>query len=162
MKLSYVSNSLYDTQNLARIFSSRINKPILIALIGEIGLGKTEFCREFIFSKGESGEISSPSFSIVKEYALDTKINHIDFYRIKSIQELENIGFDEYFDDESINLVEWADMYFDYLLDLSKENIIIKIKIQEQKRIFEIYSHNNISIDKLKEISDDISNRCFD
>ena len=82
------------------------------ALIGELGAGKTAFARGFAKGLGVD-EVSSPTFAIVNEYAGRLPLYHFDVYRINSMEELEDAGFEEYFYADGIVLVEWADMILD-------------------------------------------------
>lgn len=89
-------------------------KGSIYALVGEIGAGKTAFVRGFAKGFGVD-TVSSPTFTIVNEYAGSLPLYHFDVYRINSIRELENTGFEEYFYGDGVTLVEWADMIFEAL-----------------------------------------------
>lgn len=76
---------------------------------GEMGSGKTTLIREICRQLGVTGEISSPTFSLVNEYYLadGTRIFHFDFFRIMDTEEVYDIGFETYFDSGFICLIEW-------------------------------------------------------
>lgn len=79
-----------------------------ILFYGEMGSGKTTFISAVCKFLGSTDEISSPTFSIVNEYRLEReKIFHFDLYRIKNIQELQNIGFEEYLSENAYLFIEW-------------------------------------------------------
>ena len=128
---NYILNNIDDTIDLAISFSKSINKPIVIALIGDLGSGKTFFTKEICKYFGVEDEVISPTFNIVKTYDITKNsqlkhINHFDVYRIKSEEELLDIGFDDYiYDQNSINIIEWADLI---LNSLPKNTIYIVFK----------------------------------
>jgi len=100
-----------ETTHLARTFSSVLKKGDAVALNGNLGSGKTFFtraiCREFQIENA-----NSPSFTILNIYYGSQKIFHFDFYRIRTEHELLNIGIYDYLnDEESISIIEWADMF---------------------------------------------------
>lgn len=78
-----------------------------ILLYGALGSGKTFLVREFVRLLGSTGPVSSPSFTIVNQYAGKFLINHIDLYRISDRQEVRNLGLEDFWDRGYINFVEW-------------------------------------------------------
>ncbi len=106
-----VVSSEEETNNLAAEFSQMLRPGDLVLLNGELGSGKTFFIKSVCRNFGIENS-SSPSFSIVNEYSSDPKIIHFDFYRIKKIEELYDIGFEDYLlDGGSIVFIEWAEMF---------------------------------------------------
>jgi len=110
MKLpfSIISKSEEQTKKIAAQFSELLKPGDFIALNGNLGSGKTFFiqavCKNF-----EIYEVNSPTFAIVNEYSGLYNIYHFDFYRLKNIDELYDIGYEDYFNDElAIIFVEWA------------------------------------------------------
>ncbi len=82
-----------------------------MALTGNLGSGKTFFVISFCNKLGIHN-VSSPSFSIVNIYQGDKQVYHFDFYRIKKIEELYDIGFEEYLNDNNaVTFIEWAEMF---------------------------------------------------
>ena len=80
----------------------------VIALSGQLGVGKTAFARGFIAALGHPGDVPSPSFAIVQPYEdLDTPVWHVDLYRIEDASEIEEIGLDAAA--EAVLLVEWPE-----------------------------------------------------
>ena len=132
-----ISNSELETGLIAKKFTAMLKSGDVILLNGELGSGKTFFvkqiCKEFKIDSA-----ASPSFAIVNEYHNGKKIVHFDFYRIKKIEELYDIGFEEYFNDERIVFIEWSNMFsnilpkrnyqieFIYINSTSREISIIK------------------------------------
>lgn len=106
-----VVNSEEETIKLAKDFARLINNGDIILLNGDLGAGKT-FLVKNICSEYGIENVSSPSFALVNEYGNGKKIYHIDFYRIKKIEELYEIGITEYIsDNDAIKFIEWPDMY---------------------------------------------------
>lgn len=83
---------------------------------GTLGAGKTTFIKALCKQLGIEDALSSPSFSIVNEYAVDQhlRVFHMDLYRLKNIEEAEAIGLYEYFDSGHYCFVEWPEIIEDY------------------------------------------------
>jgi tRNA threonylcarbamoyladenosine biosynthesis protein TsaE len=135
-----VSNSPEETFEIAKDFSSELKPGDIVALIGNLGTGKTIFVKGICAGLNAEQNPLSPTFSIINEYNGKYKIYHFDFYRIKDIEELYDIGYEDYFNDESICLIEWADMFPEIL---PKDTIEVKIEFGE------IENQRKISIKKL-------------
>lgn len=117
MKLveEFTSKSLAQTEDIARKLIQTFTKGSVIELEGNLGVGKTYFVKSFCKQLGIENS-SSPSFSIVNEYQSDIKIFHFDFYRINKVEELYDIGFDDYLNDQdSIIFIEWGELFEEVL-----------------------------------------------
>lgn len=105
-------NSIQDTRRIAEeIIEGALNKaaPCMIALEGEIGVGKSELVRQSLRSLGYDGPVQSPTFTIYNQYHIgDIVIVHADFYRLGDPDDLLMIGWDELVEDANIVFVEWA------------------------------------------------------
>lgn len=101
------------TIQLGKIIADQIENGVIIALIGDLGSGKTTISKSIIKSLTNEENIPSPTFNIVNEYSLNGKlIYHFDFYRLEDENELYGIGFDDYLAQKnSIILIEWADKF---------------------------------------------------
>lgn len=100
-----------ETSNLAKEFSSLLQKGDCVSLAGNLGSGKTFFtkalCKEFMID-----DANSPTFALLNVYVGKVKFFHFDFYRVRSEQELLDIGLYDYLnDEEAISIIEWADLY---------------------------------------------------
>ena len=110
-----ILSSEKKTEELANKLLKKLKLGDVIFLYGEIGVGKTTFVRYLIngFQKENNiklTEVTSPTFNIINEYEINqTKINHYDLFRIKSVEETNNLGL---FDNlsNSITLVEWPEI----------------------------------------------------
>ncbi len=97
---------------------------------GDLGAGKTTFTKGLAEGLGVKRSVSSPTFTIIKEYEGELPLYHMDVYRLEYSD--EDIGFDEYFNGNGISVVEWATFIEDYLPD---ERLNINISyIDEQSR----------------------------
>lgn len=95
-------------------FASEIRKLIVeqknILFYGEMGAGKTTLIKGICAALGSSNEISSPTYALVNEYEGDNYlIYHFDLFRLKSFEEVLDIGFEEYIDSDAICLIEWPE-----------------------------------------------------
>lgn len=106
----YINLSEFDLQKIAQQLCMEINNHnITVCLYGDLGAGKTTFCRAFIqqFMEDIHHTVPSPTFNIVQEYQNKNRIlAHFDCYRIKDEMELLELNFDEYIHN-SICLIEW-------------------------------------------------------
>ena len=109
---NFISKSEKDTINFAKGLASKLHKGDIIVLTGELGSGKTKFTQGFLEYFGLENEISSPTFTIVNEYNSNTGLNiyHFDVYRIGDVEEMDEIGYEDYFYGEGVCLIEWADL----------------------------------------------------
>ncbi len=99
-----------ETQKLAIDFIKKLNSGDRVVLNGEVGAGKTFFIKSALKHIGIDN-VNSPSFAIVNEYDGDKRFYHFDFYRLKDISELYDIGWLDYInDDESIIFIEWGNL----------------------------------------------------
>jgi len=100
-----------DTAKVADELSSLFSEGDTIALIGDLGTGKTTFT-QMICKMWNITDVDSPSFALINEYYGSKKVFHFDFYRIEEMTELFDFGFHEYISDvDAIKFVEWADMF---------------------------------------------------
>lgn len=108
----------------------------VIALIGDLGTGKTTLTKYIAQGLGITENISSPTFTIVKEYETGRiPLYHFDVYRIGDLDELFNIGAYEYFDGNGLCVVEWADLVQDELPE-DTDFIFIEYGDEEGERIY--------------------------
>jgi len=105
-----------ETINLGKSFAPRLHPGDVVALLGDLGTGKTRFVMGVCEALGARGHVASPTFTLINEYpAPFGAVVHIDMYRIGSRGELRELGIEEYFDDRHICLIEWAESVLDLL-----------------------------------------------
>ncbi len=98
-----------ETEALAGALADKVGEAESIWLLGEIGSGKTTFCRGFIRALGYSGNVKSPTFTLIERYPeCLPQITHFDCYRLHNAHEFTVLGAETYFDD-SLCLIEWPE-----------------------------------------------------
>ncbi len=133
-----VIRSEEETISDARNFAKQIKKGDIILLNGDLGSGKTFFVK-YICKEYGIENVSSPSFAIVNEYHNKINFVHFDFYRIKKVEELYDIGFHEYLNGENIVFIEWSNMFPEIL---PKRNYKINFKfVNNTSREISIVKH---------------------
>jgi tRNA threonylcarbamoyladenosine biosynthesis protein TsaE len=99
-----------ETAKLASEFADGISPGDVIVLNGQLGAGKTFFIKQTLLKLGVDA-VSSPSFAIINEYKGKIKYYHADFFRLKNIEELYDIGWQDYLnEDEAIVFIEWGNL----------------------------------------------------
>ena len=138
MDYKYISRSVDDTLRLAENIESEKFPNMVIGLEGELGCGKTVFVKGFASALGLEDTITSPTFTIIKEYTSgELPLYHMDVYRLEDMD--EDIGIEDYYNKGGVTIIEWSDMIKSRL---PKEYLIIKIKILgENARSFVFEPH---------------------
>ncbi len=151
MDLEYkiTSKSEADTIVLAQNIESEKFNGMVICLNGELGTGKTVFTKGFADALQIDEVITSPTFSIIKEYLSgEMPLYHMDMYRLEG--NIKSTGILDYFDRDGIVIIEWADMIKDYL---PEERLDIFFKaMDEDTRIIKLVPYG----EKYEELCEDI------
>lgn len=139
--MKFVTNSLEETQQAAAKIAKKITgKTNVVALIGELGAGKTTFVQGFAKALGVTDKIISPTFIVQRQHPIPDTGNvlyHIDLYRLDGQLSLEQLGLTELFaDPKAIILIEWAQKIDSFLPD--KKTVITFEKISENKRLIKV------------------------
>mgnify|MGYP000340780627 CR=1 FL=1 len=114
MKLSanIITNNEQECIKEGLKFSRKISNGDTIVLEGDLGTGKTTFVKGILKGLNYPYEVTSPTFTLINEYAADKKIIHIDFYREKRPERWRLIGLDEYVDSKDcITIIEWGNLH---------------------------------------------------
>lgn len=137
MGLDFTSNSADETIELGRKIGSQLKGGEVIAVCGALGSGKTHLIKGIAAGAGakDSKEINSPTFVIINEYSGRFDIYHIDAYRLNSINEFEQLGFDDFCEPGSVVLIEWADKIESALTGINYIRIELKHTGQIQRGI---------------------------
>ena len=136
----FFCESIEETQKVAKNLAKKTLPGSVIALIGELGAGKTTFTKGFAREMGVKDSVTSPTFKLVSEYkGKKYVLNHVDAYRMEGPKDFLNIGGEEYLTAKnSITIIEWGDLLSDLL---SEETITVhfkRIKIPKESRKIEI------------------------
>jgi len=100
------------TRQVAAELASGLKAGNVVALVGDLGAGKTEFVKGVAAALGAPGVVTSPTFTLIHEYLGGRlPLYHMDFYRLNSEDELDEIGFDDYLSRPGICAVEWANRF---------------------------------------------------
>jgi tRNA threonylcarbamoyladenosine biosynthesis protein TsaE len=103
------TNSPEETHRVARNLLATLKPGAVLALHGELGAGKTCFVQGLARALGVHRAVTSPTFTLINEYAAPLRLYHIDLYRIHSPQEALGLGLDEYVHGDGITAIEWAE-----------------------------------------------------
>ena len=134
------TNSAEETFALGKALGEKASPGQIYTLDGDLGTGKTVFTQGVAAGLGITEAISSPTFTIIQEY--DTgrlPLYHFDVYRIGDLEEMEEIGYDDYFFGEGICLIEWADL----IREILPEHVI---RITIEKDLEKGFDYRKITI----------------
>jgi len=135
-----VSRSTDETLELAGTVGDLLRAGDVVSLVGDLGAGKTVFARGVARALGVTEAVVSPSFTIVREYDGRMPLVHVDVYRIDTVQELYDLGFEELVRDDAVTLVEWGDM-IDGLLPADRLDVRLAPGDTDDERVVEIEGH---------------------
>jgi len=131
MSEQILTKSEQETVDFAIAFAKELKPGDVVALEGDLGSGKTAFCRGVCAGLGFGGAVNSPSYAIVHEYPNNPPIYHLDLYRLKNANDLYDLGLDNF--SKGITLIEWPR---NFPLNVT-HSVVFKI-IGENEREFSI------------------------
>jgi tRNA threonylcarbamoyladenosine biosynthesis protein TsaE len=115
---TYTVKTLEETRVVAKDLASQLQPGDIVCFSGDLGAGKTTLIRFLCEAWAVVDYVNSPTFTIINEYqSPQFKINHMDFYRLNSTEDLFEIGFETYLNGEDVTLIEWAELFPDLLPD---------------------------------------------
>ena len=123
-------NTLEEIEAAARQFVEEMGDNTVFAFYGKMGAGKTTFIKEVCTLLGVTDNITSPTFAIVNEYRSDIAgelIYHFDFYRIKKLEEVYDLGYEDYFYSGALCFIEWPELIEELL-----PGNTVKVTIEEE------------------------------
>jgi len=141
MDFKFTSRDERDTLELAQNIESEKFPNMVICLNGELGSGKTVFVKGFAAALGIEETITSPTFTLVKEYEMgELPLYHMDVYRLDDKK--DNIGITDYFTKGGVTIIEWSDMIEE---ELPEERLEIKFKfVDENTRVLILKPYGKI------------------
>ena len=110
--ITFKINGIEELSKVSDLLISWRDKSNIIAFYGNMGAGKTTLVKNLCSRLGIQDEVNSPTFALVNEYQTETfdSVFHFDFYRIKSLEEVFDIGYEDYFYGGSLCLLEWPEL----------------------------------------------------
>lgn len=148
-------NNLDELNHFANVLVRHLEPSDLILLNGDLGAGKTTLTQFIGKHLGVKRNINSPTFNIIKSYkGSNLKLHHMDCYRLEDSD--EDLGFDEYFQDEGITIIEWGQFIQDLL---PKEHLIINIEtLSETKRTIKLEAQGTHYLKVKEEVESEFIN----
>lgn len=138
------TRSAEETYNLGVTLGKQAKKGQVITLVGDLGVGKTVFTQGMAHGLDITEPICSPTFTIVQVYD-DGRLPfyHFDVYRIADIDEMDEIGYEDYFYGEGVSLIEWANL-IEEILPADRVEILI------EKDLTQGFDYRKITIEERK------------
>jgi hydrolase, P-loop family len=152
MNYTFVSSSAEDTLNFGKKIAAQLHKKDVFVLTGELGSGKTKLVEGILSFFNLQDEISSPTFTIVNEYATpDFPIFHFDVYRLSDSSEFYEIGGEEYFEN-GVCLIEWGELISDALPSDFVHISFEKSDVDDNSRVLHITTYGSRFDDFFKDL----------
>jgi tRNA threonylcarbamoyladenosine biosynthesis protein TsaE len=131
--IQLVTESPSKTYDLGARFGALLLPGDFVALIGELGAGKTQFAKGVAagLNVSTSDPVTSPTYAILNIHNGRIPLYHFDLYRLKDEEDITSLGFEEYFSGDGACIVEWAERLGGLL---PKDNILIRFKVDESER----------------------------
>lgn len=130
-----ISQSPEDTFRAGHDEAARVEAGSILALVGDLGAGKTQWVKGFAAGLGSTATVTSPTFTLIHEYPEGRlPLHHVDCYRLEDPAELLAIGLDDYLDGRGVLVIEWADK-FPELMPAATRWVRFKIGEGDQREI---------------------------
>lgn len=143
MRIKMELANLEQTKDLANAFAKALKPPMVVLLTGDLGAGKTTFVKDVVSALGCDDLVTSPTFTLLNTYNAKFPVYHFDMYRLSSAEEAMNVGFEEYFDKNTLDgvcFVEWPENVeglindVDYVIEIEKNGDLRRtVTIKEGK-----------------------------
>lgn len=143
MRIKMELANLKQTKDLANAFAKVLKPPMVVLLTGDLGAGKTTFVKDVVSALGCDDLVTSPTFTLLNTYNAKFPVYHFDMYRLSSAEEAMNVGFEEYFDKNTLDgvcFVEWPENVeglindVDYVIEIEKNGDLRRtVTIKEGK-----------------------------
>lgn len=137
-----------ETEKIGKRLAATLWAGSIILLSGDLGVGKTVFARGVGRGLGIEEPITSPTYTLIHEYEGPLPLYHFDLYRLNSVEEMEDIGYEEYFYGDGVTLVEWPQRINNEILPAAYLIVeILKIGNDDERRI--LFKSKGIKYEKL-------------
>ncbi|WP_425475009.1 tRNA (adenosine(37)-N6)-threonylcarbamoyltransferase complex ATPase subunit type 1 TsaE [Anaeromonas frigoriresistens] len=148
--MKIITNSLKETEKLGEKIGKSLKSGDVLCLDGDLGAGKTTLTQSIAKGLDVDDYVTSPTFTIVNEYEGRFHVNHFDVYRIADVDEMYDIGYEEYVYSDSVTIIEWASMIDEIL---PEDRVEIKInKLQDDGREIKIEVKGKGNKELIKEL----------
>lgn len=146
-------NGLEDAEKFGIKLGKILKSGDIVCLNGELGAGKTTITKSIGVGLGVKDYITSPTFTLINEYSGRLPVYHFDVYRLENVEDLYDLGFDEYFYGKGVSIVEWAEK-IERLLPEHKLVLDIEKGQDIGERVIKIKAYGNRYIEILKELGE--------
>ena len=125
-----------ETRALGRYLASVLPRAAVVALIGNLGAGKTTLTKGIVEGLGiaKAEDVSSPTYTLIHEYGNPVRVYHVDLYRLDTAEQAGGLGLEELFDKPALVLIEWGDR-FPQLLPLESIQIELSYLPDDRRRV---------------------------
>ena len=139
------------TVSMGKVIAQSLSPGMTIFLHGDLGAGKTTISRGIIQGLGHEGRVKSPTYTLVEPYELaDVTAYHFDLYRLADPEELEFMGFRDYFNDKAVCLIEWPEKGQDFLPQADLELYLTYVGEQREIRFKPLSNLGNETVKKIE------------
>ena len=136
----YETNSPDETYEIGKQMAQKAEAGMVFCLDGDLGVGKTVFTQGFAAGLGIEEPVNSPTFTIVQVYTQGRlPFYHFDVYRIGDIEEMDEIGYEDYFYGNGVTMIEWANLIEEILPETYRE-------VQIEKDLEKGFDYRTITI----------------
>jgi len=132
----FLTHSAEETAELGRRLAPELSPPKLVVLRGTLGAGKTTLIKGIAegFRAASQENVTSPTFTLIHEYrGPGVNVYHVDLYRVDTQRELDTLGLDDLFDEDSVVLIEWGEKFARFLRERDVEITIERLGENERK-----------------------------
>ncbi|WP_455170341.1 tRNA (adenosine(37)-N6)-threonylcarbamoyltransferase complex ATPase subunit type 1 TsaE [Aegicerativicinus sediminis] len=146
MELTY---NIHEIQKIASTLVEKFSSNVVL-FYGEMGAGKTTLIKALVKELGSADDVSSPTYSLVNEYqGEDSLIFHFDLYRLKSVEEALDMGFEEYLNPDDVIFIEWPEKVLHLLPE--KVDVITLFPSDNDDRSLKLSLNMNLTSNNLME-----------
>ena len=132
----FITHSAEETTELGRRLAAELAPPRLVVLSGDLGAGKTTLIKGIAegFHAASQENVTSPTFTLIHEYrGAGVNLYHVDLYRVDTQRELDTLGLDDLFDENSVVLIEWGEKFERFRCDRDVEITIARVGENDRK-----------------------------
>lgn len=163
-ELELVTPTTADTREVAQVVARALRAGDVVALTGELGAGKTAFVQAAAGALGVTERVTSPTFLLRRDYEGRVPVVHLDVYRLQSLQEVVELGYDDVLDGTRVAFVEWGDAmrpllpadHLEVELTVAEPGPAAALSESEPRRIL-VRPHGDDWVRRLGDLADDLA-----